>query len=116
FVWVKPQMGIGNYWRVSHEFMLLGIRGGLQFRNHSFKSWASLDRKGHSAKPEEVRRMIEKTSPGAYLELFGRNLVEGWTVWGNQIDSNDFFPPRTVGANGEPKPADLFQLPMESST
>lgn len=27
FVWVKPQMGIGNYWRVSHEFLLLGIRG-----------------------------------------------------------------------------------------
>src|SRR5690606_24138432 len=26
-VWVKLQMGIGNYWRVSHEFLLLGIRG-----------------------------------------------------------------------------------------
>lgn len=24
FVWVKSQMGLGNYWRVSHEFMLFG--------------------------------------------------------------------------------------------
>lgn len=21
FVWVKPQLGVGNYWRVSHEFL-----------------------------------------------------------------------------------------------
>ena len=25
-IWVKPQMGMGNYWRVSHEFLLLGVR------------------------------------------------------------------------------------------
>src|SRR5688500_5052704 len=27
FVWVKPQIGIGNYWRNAHEILLLGIRG-----------------------------------------------------------------------------------------
>jgi len=26
-VWVKPEMGIGNYWRVSQEFLMLGTRG-----------------------------------------------------------------------------------------
>lgn len=25
-VWVKPQLGMGNYWRVSHEFLLCGVR------------------------------------------------------------------------------------------
>ncbi len=24
YVWVKPQIGMGNYWRVSHEFLLFG--------------------------------------------------------------------------------------------
>lgn len=39
----------------------------------------------HSAKPEEVRRRIERLFPGPYLELYGRKLVPGWTVWGNEI-------------------------------
>lgn len=29
FIWVQPQIGIGNHWRVSHEFLLLGVRGRL---------------------------------------------------------------------------------------
>lgn len=91
FVWVKPQMGIGNYWRVSHEILLLGIRGNAKrFRNRSLKSWAEFPRGRHSAKPEEIRVMIEKCSPGPYLELFGRALIDGWTVFGNQIEPRLF--------------------------
>lgn len=87
FVWAKPQMGIGNYWRVSHEFLMLGIRGDAKsFADHSLKSWAELDRTAHSTKPEAIRKMIEKASPGPRLEMFGRRLADGWTVWGNQIE------------------------------
>lgn len=25
FVWLKPELGCRNYWRVSHEFLLLGV-------------------------------------------------------------------------------------------
>jgi len=32
--------------------------------------------------------MIEKASAGPYLELFGRKLVQGWTVFGNQINTS----------------------------
>lgn len=89
FVWVKPQMGIGNYWRVSHEFMLFGVRGSAPFRDRSLMSWASFDRTKHSAKPSEIRQLIERASPGPYLEMFGRQQVNGWTVFGNQItDAN----------------------------
>jgi N6-adenosine-specific RNA methylase IME4/ParB-like chromosome segregation protein Spo0J len=90
FVWVKPQMGIGNYWRVSHEFLLLGVRGGLGFADHGQMSWVEKDRTGHSVKPREVRERVEKVSPGPRLELFGRVQVDGWTVWGNQIGSDMF--------------------------
>ena len=29
FVWVKDRIGCGNYWRLAHEFLLLGVRGNL---------------------------------------------------------------------------------------
>ncbi len=96
FVWCKPKMGIGNYWRVSHEFLLLGVKGDLVFADHALKSWEELDRAEHSAKPERVREFVERASPGPYLELFGRKAVPdhpdrpGWTVWGNEI-SRDLF-------------------------
>ena len=44
----------------------------------------------HSAKPEEVRRRIERLFSGPYLELYGRNPVLGWTVWGNEIARDRF--------------------------
>lgn len=90
FIWAKPQMGIGNYWRVSHEYLLLGTRGSATFRSKSLKSWAELDRSEHSTKPGEVRKMIEEASPSPMLELFARRVYTGWSAWGNQIDKGLF--------------------------
>jgi N6-adenosine-specific RNA methylase IME4 len=87
FVWVKPQMGIGNYWRVSHEFMLFGIRGECPFLARDAMSWMSLPRGRHSAKPNEIRKLIERVSPGPRLEMFARERHEGWSAWGNQVPS-----------------------------
>lgn len=88
FVWVKSQMGIGNYWRNSHEILLTAIRGekAKSFRDHSLTSWLECARGAHSAKPEQVRGYIERASPGPFLELFGRSPANGWVVWGNQIE------------------------------
>ncbi len=92
FVWVKPQMGIGNYWRVSHEFLLLGVKGkATSFQVHGFKSWGEFDRTEHSRKPRHVREMIQEASPGPYLELYGRQQIPDWTVYGNQISEQTRF-------------------------
>lgn len=98
FVWVKPQMGIGNYWRKSSELMLLGVRGGLTALDNGVMDWLETpgdsivaDRSKHSAKPEQVRAAIEKISPPQRLELFGRRAVSGWTVWGNEIEKDMFY-------------------------
>jgi N6-adenosine-specific RNA methylase IME4 len=86
FVWCKPQMGIGNYWRNSHEFLLTAVRGSaLRFNDKTLKSWGAFNRGKHSAKPDEIRTMLEKASPGQFLELFARREYPGWTVWGNDI-------------------------------
>lgn len=85
FVWCKEQLGIGNYWRVSHEFLLLGIRGSAPFHQKNLKSWEVLPRGKHSVKPEQVREHIEKAGDGPRLELFGRRAAKGWVVWGDEI-------------------------------
>jgi N6-adenosine-specific RNA methylase IME4/ParB-like chromosome segregation protein Spo0J len=84
-VWCKPQLGIGNYWRVSHEFLLFGLRGKCPFQDRSLRSWVEANRTEHSEKPDVVRAMVEKASPGPRLEMYGRRSVEGWTVYGNQV-------------------------------
>lgn len=93
FVWVKPQMGIGNYWRVSHEFMLLGLRGKPEFRRRDCMSWGEFDRTAHSKKPGAVRKIVESVSPGPYLELYGRETVPNWMVYGNEVARTLFDEP-----------------------
>jgi N6-adenosine-specific RNA methylase IME4 len=85
-VWCKPNLGCGNYWRVSHELLLFGVRDRLPFRDHAQRSWLCLPRGAHSSKPDQIRLLIEKCSPPPYLELFARRLSPGWTVWGNAIE------------------------------
>lgn len=84
-VWVKPQMGIGNYWRVSHEFLLLGTRGSCPYQDRSVMSWLEHERTRHSTKPEAFRTLIERVSPGPRLEMFARITCPGWSSWGNQV-------------------------------
>lgn len=90
FVWCKPQMGMGNYWRVSHELLFFAVKGNAPFRDRGLMSWGKIDRGKHSSKPEQVRAMIEKASPPPYLELFGREAVQGWAVWGNEVSKTLF--------------------------
>ena len=91
-VWVKPQLGMGNYWRVSHEYLLLGIRGSMPFRDSRCRSWLLERRSVHSRKPWQVRQLIEQVSPGPYLELYGREEIpnSSWTVYGNQVERRLF--------------------------
>jgi N6-adenosine-specific RNA methylase IME4 len=91
-VWVKGEIGMGNYWRVSHEFLLLGVRGNLTFRDRSLASWIQADRTIHSRKPGVVRALIERVSPPPYLELYGREELpdSAWTVYGNQVERRFF--------------------------
>lgn len=98
-VWVKPQMGMGNYFRVSTELVLFGVKGDMRTLKpaQSIKNYFEASRRKHSAKPKEFRAIVKKASPGPYLEMFARcrrnEFVAGcecsrceddWEVWGNQ--------------------------------
>ena len=83
---------MGNYWRVSHEFLLLGVRGSLPFEDRTLRSWILERRTSHSRKPYRARQLIEQVSPGPYLELYGREELPDsqWTVYGNQVERRLF--------------------------
>jgi len=95
-VWVKPQMGMGNYFRVSTELVLFGVRGGMRTRDRATMNYFEAKRRRHSAKPQEFFDIVEKCSPGPYLEMFARcqrethtvctcsRCLRGWEVWGDQ--------------------------------
>jgi N6-adenosine-specific RNA methylase IME4 len=87
-LWAKPTMGCGNYFRNAHELMLVATRNGSPIELET--GHVHCRRGRHSAKPEQVRRIIERASPGPRLELFGRREAPGWTVFGNQIEDTLF--------------------------
>ena len=97
-VWVKPQMGMGNYFRVSTELVLFGVKGEMRTQDMATLNYFQAGRGKHSAKPQVFYDLVAKSSPGPYLEMFARcdaaNQLAGtcqcsrcrlgWEVWGNQ--------------------------------
>lgn len=68
----------------------------------------------HSRKLDELYKIIERCSPGPYLELFARGKREGWTVWGNQADNYEStWPTYSYNSSYENKYEKKYsQLPL----
>ncbi len=88
----KPWFGMGRYVRASHETCIIATRGWFKVQDRAIRSRFSakvpVDDAGeyiHSAKPDEFYDIIEKLSPGPYVELFARRFRPGWTSFGNQL-------------------------------
>lgn len=88
------RIGIGQYFRGSHELVLFGTRGKAQMPKKAlpsvFHAPRELDENGkekHSKKPLRIYEIVEETSPGPYLEFFARSKRKGWRSWGNEVES-----------------------------
>lgn len=99
--WVKhkageptmPSMKMGYWFRSASEHCIFGVRGKLRLKDKvCLPTWFAHERMAHSAKPEVFRAMVEKASPGPYLEMFARKATPGWDVWGNQAPSSIELP------------------------
>lgn len=84
--WIKPRFGLGNYLRNQTEHLLLGVRGKAPVQFKGQGTWTYAPLQDHSHKPEEQYAIIERCSPGPYLELFARRKQPGWDVWGNEVE------------------------------
>lgn len=90
-VWVKlGALGLGNYVRVSHEHLLIGIRGKPPKRGARIRSVISKFRVGkHSHKPGVFLKIAEHLGDPPRLELFATQKREGWITLGYEIDGRD---------------------------
>lgn len=83
--------GVGFYFRNVTEILLFGIRGDNNRTLAPARSQVNLIRtmkREHSRKPDEIVPIIERCSPGPFIELFARGNREGWAMWGNQADAS----------------------------
>ena len=79
--------GVGFYFRNVTEILLFGVKGAGNRTLPPARSQVNLIRaqkREHSRKPDEFIPLIERCSPGPFLELFARGDREGWAMWGNQ--------------------------------
>jgi len=86
-VWDKHHPFRGSYAHISHELLLIGVRGSCPADQvHTKGSVFSFKRTKHSRKPDEFRVLIDSMYTfGNRIELFRRgDTPEGWHVWGNE--------------------------------
>ena len=80
---------MGSYALSQHELLLVAKRGDIPPPPPEARRSSVIEapRGRHSEKPHVVYEMIEAHYPTlAKIELFARNLRDGWTSWGNEIE------------------------------
>lgn len=81
--WCKPGPGVGYYFRNNTEHVLFATRGKPMVPDAAeLSTWFNWPRTQHSAKPAAFMDMVERVSPGPYVELFSREPRLGWDSWG----------------------------------
>lgn len=95
FCWSKitknniPVSNMGRWTMGNIELCLLAVKGHPQRVVNNIKQLVVAERTRHSEKPQEVRdRIVALMGNVPRIELFARTKVEGWDVWGNEVDSD----------------------------
>ena len=96
FDWVKlsannlPSWGMGYYTRQNTEVCLIGVKRDKSKRIkplvRNVQSVVLSKRLEHSQKPHKIRDYIVSVCGDlSRIELFARQKIEGWDVWGNEV-------------------------------
>lgn len=82
--WVKEgPPGLGFYFRGNTEHVIFAQRGGASIpADRRESNVLTAPRRRHSEKPDALLDLVERVSPGPYLELFSRRPRMGWDTWG----------------------------------
>lgn len=80
--------GVGFYFRNVTELILFGVNGSMRTLDAGRRQTNIIitNKREHSRKPDELYDIIERCSPGPYLELFARHHHNGWCQWGDEIE------------------------------
>lgn len=105
FTWIKKNknggnfFGVGWYTKSNAEICLIGVKGKAPKVSNSISSIIEAPLQGHSRKPDIVRqRIIELCGDIPRIELFardtgeknlwGKNRLDGWDKFGNEVESD----------------------------
>jgi N6-adenosine-specific RNA methylase IME4 len=81
--------GVGFYFRNVTEMVLFGIKGRIRTLAPGRRQTnIVIHRKcEHSKKPAALYDIVERCSPGPYVELFAREGRPGWSQWGDELET-----------------------------
>lgn len=93
FQWIKQNksgkgyfFGLGRWTRGNSECCLLGVKGKPHRINNSISQLIFSPLQEHSKKPDIVReKIIQLIGDLPRIELFARQIVEGWDYWENEV-------------------------------
>jgi len=96
FTWVKSTkdgkgfpIGLGYWTRANPEICLLATKGRILRVSKGVPNLVISPRREHSRKPDEIRdKIVELVGDLPRVELFARQKVDGWDVWGNEVESD----------------------------
>lgn len=98
FQWIKTNkknkstffFGLGRWTRGNTECCLIATRGKIGRVSNSISQLIVEPIQHHSKKPDVVReKIVELVGDLPRIELFARNLSDGWDVWGNEVSDED---------------------------
>jgi N6-adenosine-specific RNA methylase IME4/Trp operon repressor len=114
--WCKPSIGVGRWLRGQTEHVIFAVKGSLpvEARDIATCFYAPEEEEigayfeaprgplGHSSKPVEFHeQVVERASPGPYLEIGARRDPRpGWVSWGE--DGLRFGPDKTIVSEAAP--------------
>lgn len=88
--WIKRRptgdrwLGMGRYFRGCTEHIVFATRGNLNTLREDEPNFFFGARGVHSEKPSAFYDMVERVSPGPYLDVFSRKQRFNWDTWGNE--------------------------------
>jgi N6-adenosine-specific RNA methylase IME4 len=84
--WVKTGApGMGFYFRGMTEHVIFAARNKCPIPTDKRESNVFTAPRGrHSEKPDNFMDLVERVSPGPYLEMFSRRARFGWDTWGDE--------------------------------
>lgn len=100
----RVSMKTGYYFRGATEHAIFAVRGSMPLQTEEGVPTAFLwPRIGaHSVKPDAFLDLVERCSPGPYVELFCRRPRLGWDSWGKGYEIGPASVPSGEGtARGE---------------
>lgn len=94
-VWLKRTrtgerwFGMGRQVRNEHESCIIATMGKPTTLDKSIRSTFIAQYTRHSGKPDAFFDIVERLSPGPYVELFARVPRPGWIQVGNELEGSD---------------------------